>query len=272
MSSAGRAPARDDDLNAAPRSLLDSDRTSTPSVSLRRSGWNQPRIPWLTDAIVRYRRWLLVLSVVPFLLGFNGRWRIGLDSSIYRGLASSLLHGRGYHFGEFGTHQIYPGLPVMLAGLDRIFGEHVFRPVAPLVVILTMALLTLWVTYHLIGRHYPAWIAVTVTCGVALNWKFLQLSNELLTDVPFLLGLMMSLLGWDLLRAAQSKPQRTRAVALLVLGLLLAGSMRPTFWILAGAWTLVCMWGVARGPNRRFHGTCLIILLAVWALIIAVDP
>jgi len=44
---------------------------------------------------------------------------MGLDSSIYRGLARSLASGQGYHFGEFGTHQIYPGLPVLLAGSRR---------------------------------------------------------------------------------------------------------------------------------------------------------
>ena len=49
--------------SAAPRSVLDSDHTSTHYASVHRSGWNQPKIPWLTDTIARYRRWLIALSV-----------------------------------------------------------------------------------------------------------------------------------------------------------------------------------------------------------------
>src|SRR5436190_15920374 len=92
-------------------------------ISLR-----QPKIPWLTDLIVRYRWLLFGLCLLPYIISFNGRWRIGLDSSIYRGLARSISSGRGYHFGEFGTHQIYPGLPLLLAGVNKIAGENFFRP------------------------------------------------------------------------------------------------------------------------------------------------
>src|SRR4051812_28803588 len=88
--------------------------SAKPSPIIGRGGSNtarlrQPEIPWLRNAITKYRRWLLGLSVLPFIISFNGRWRVGLDSSIYRGLARSIAMGRGYHFGEFGTHQIYPG-------------------------------------------------------------------------------------------------------------------------------------------------------------------
>ena len=54
-------------------------------------------------------------------------------------------------------------------------------------------------------------------------------------------------------------------------GLLLAGSMRPTFWVLALAWGTVCVWGVLRGPRRRLYATCLILLLATWATVQAID-
>src|SRR5256885_6517283 len=45
--------------------------------------------------------------------------------------------------------------------------------------------------------HYPRWIAVCVAVGLAINGSFLILATELLTDVPFLFGLMLALYGWE---------------------------------------------------------------------------
>ena len=166
-------------------------------------------MPWVTDGLIRHRKLAIGASLIPIIISFNGRWRMGLDSSIYRGLARSIATGHGYHFGEFGTHQIYPGLPVLLAALTEIFGEHVFRPVAPLLLMVTMSLLTLVLIYQLIGRHYPKWMAICVTVFMATNFWFVKLSHEVLTDIPFLLGSMATLLGWDLLKSAE----QTKAIA-----------------------------------------------------------
>ena len=116
--------------------------------------------------------------------------RIGLDSSIYRGLAHNLATGNGYTFGESASHMVYPGLPFLLAGIDRYLHDSIFTPIIPLLVILTCSILILILTYKLVRLSFPEWIAVAVTCGVGLNQKFLQLSNEILTDIPFLLGVM----------------------------------------------------------------------------------
>ena len=95
-----------------------------PTLDYRRPGASpiihEPIIPWVTDAIVKHRKLIIALSLIPMIVSFNGRWRMGLDSSIYRGLARSIANGRGYSFGEFGTHQVYPGLPVLLAGVTKI--------------------------------------------------------------------------------------------------------------------------------------------------------
>jgi len=47
--------------------------------------------------------------------------------------------------------------------------------------------------------------------------------------------------------------------------------MRPTFWILAVAWGLVCLWGLVRGP-RRFYATCLLLVLLVGVSFFFLDP
>jgi hypothetical protein len=37
-------------------------------------------------------------------------------------LGHSLATGQGYTFGEFGSKQVYPGLPLLLAWLEKVFG------------------------------------------------------------------------------------------------------------------------------------------------------
>jgi hypothetical protein len=225
----------------------------------------------VTDAIVRYRKFFFFGIALLYVISFNGRWRLGLDSSVYRGLGHSLATGKGYTFGETASHQSYPGLPVVLAGIERFISDSVFTPIAPLLFMLSCSVLTLFVTYRLIKLHFPEWIAVAVTCGVGVNQKFLQLSNEILTDIPFLLGVVTALYGWSLLRLATDRRRIARALGLLVAGLLLAAMMRPTFWIVACAWVLVCVFGLITGP-RKFYGLALLILLIVWTLFYALDP
>src|SRR4051812_35865801 len=102
--------------------------------------------------IERFATPLFVLVALLYLISFNGRWRIGLDSANYRGLANSLATGGGYHFGDWAGRNIYPGFPLLLAGLQRAFGTSA---VAPCIVLLIMSMLTMVVTYRLIRLHYP---------------------------------------------------------------------------------------------------------------------
>ena len=241
----------------------------------------------LTEGIARYRHYFFGFLALLYLISFNGQWRIGHDSSIYRGLAANLAVGEGYVFGEWATHQAYPGLPYLLAGIHKICGTDIeplrqqgalafvgprLDTTVSVLVILAMALLTLVLTYRLIRMHYPQWVAVCITFGLGMNAWFLQLSNSLLTDVPFLLGLVMALYGWELLKRAHTKRAGAAALALIVPGLALAGSMRPMFWVLGLAWTIVCVWSLVRGDRRRFHLVSLAVLLAVWAMLVVFDP
>ena len=77
-----------------------------------------------------------------------------------RGLAANLAAGKGYQFGEFGTHQVYPGLPVLLAGVQILTHESVFRPFASLLLMgIATFLVALVPTYQRIG----IWGAVILT-------------------------------------------------------------------------------------------------------------
>ncbi|WP_428936768.1 hypothetical protein [Fontivita pretiosa] len=241
----------------------------------------------VTDAIVRHRKVLYAYVAFLLIISFNGRWRVGLDSSHYRGLAANIAAGRGYVFGSWASGQVYPGFPYLLAGIEVLLGPRDRTPSAAqqqrilgpslvttssVLLVLLMAAGTLLVTYRLIGLHYPPWVAITITCLLGSNALFIQHAHELLTDMPFLLGVVTALYGWDRLQLAAERSGRIGALAIATLGLLLAASMRPTFLIVAACWGLVCLWALIRGPRRRFYAICLAVLIGVWAVMFAIDP
>ena len=75
-----------------------------------------------------------------YVAAFNGQWRIGPDSALYRQLGHNIAVGRGYVFhGQLHDHA-YPGLPLLLAGCEKAFGQS---PLPPLILMLVMAACTL---------------------------------------------------------------------------------------------------------------------------------
>jgi hypothetical protein len=233
-----------------------------------------PQSP-LTEWIVSHRRHLYVGLFIFYLFAFNGQWRVGRDSALYRGLGHSLATGKGYTFGEFGSRQIYPGLPLLLAGLEKVFGSTAW-PAIVMMHLLSWACII--VTYKLVRLRFPYWFAITVAVLMAFNGWYMELTNEIRDDLPFLLGMMTALYGWERLRIAvlndQSRDRKTivRSIAFLLIGLALAAVMRPTFWILAIGWVMVCAWGLVTGPRRRFYAVCLGTLLIVWFAVAMLDP
>jgi hypothetical protein len=223
----------------------------------------------ITRLIARCDKILWLYIALLYLICFNGQWRIGLDSANYRGLADSIAGGRGYTFGEWAPHNVYPGFPLLLAALQKAFGSGAL---APCMSMLVMSAMTMVVTYRLIRLHYPKWIAVTVTFGLATNSWYLQQSSELMTDVPFLLGVVTGLYGWDLLQRREGP--RARAIAILCIGLIIAATTRPTFLILVAAWGLACTWGLVRerGARKRFYAIALGVMFSVWIAFVALDP
>src|ERR671912_412063 len=166
-----------------------------------------PQIPGDTDLpltrwIVQHRVHIFVAAAICYLLAFNGAWRVGRDSALYRGLAHSLATGKGYHFTDFSARQIYPGLPVLLAGLEKVFGQ---RDWPPIVMMHLFSLGCLIVTYRLVRLRFPQWGAIAVAACTAMNSWFLELTNEIRDDVPFLFGMLLALYGWEPLRVAQEK-------------------------------------------------------------------
>jgi hypothetical protein len=237
----------------------------------------------LTRGIVKNRHIFWIVLAVFYLLAFNGQWRVGRVFELYSGLCDSLATGNGYTFVVFGSRRVHPGLPVVLATFQKCFGRS---DLPPILFMNAVALGCLIVTYKLVELRFPPWVAVIVTFAVGINGWFMELAQEMLADLPFLLGMLAALYGWERLRVALAldgsspptqaspppagPPRRGSIVSPLiyvVAGLVLAAVMRPTFWILALAWVMVCAWGVVTSPRRRFYAIGLLLPVIAWILV-----
>src|SRR5438128_394061 len=150
--------------------------TSTPSVILPPS-----TVPTPTHAPPPYRnlvieltvRWKWAFFMLVAVLQFsawNGYWRMSRDSALYRGVAQNLAKGKGYTFRGDTERHAFPGLPLLLAGIDRVFpSKNPLEPKQALLTIFAMGLATLLIIYRLIRLHFDEWLAVAVTCGVGVN-------------------------------------------------------------------------------------------------------
>ena len=222
-----------------------------------------------------------MLVAVLFVAAFNGQWRIGRDSAAYRGLGRQLAATGEYTFRDRAGAALYsdqqdiryPGMPLMLAAIEKVFGRRDWPAV---LAVTLMALATLVLTYRLMRPVVPGWLAIAVVFGMGANGRFLEHSNEILSDVPFLLGVVVSLLAFDRLSRSRDARSRAQLLAMLVGGLILAAAMRPTFWVLAVALVATCVWGLLRpthagelrddGVARRSRRMACLLTLGVLAI------
>jgi hypothetical protein len=223
--------------------------------------------------VVKLRWPIFVLVGLILLAAHNGNWRLGRDSSLYRAVADNLASGRGYTFRGQREHHIYPGLPYLLAGIDKIFGrQDPIHPRAALWVMFAISILTLVVVYQLVKTYFPPWIAVAVTTGVGINHEFLQQTHELMTDLPFLFGVCTTLLGIARLPKATTKAQRAIFIIVTLAGAMITVTMRPTFWALLLAFIGACFIGMLHSRRRMIYLAGLVVAVALVLTWIAVDP
>src|SRR5437016_2721388 len=152
--------------------------------------------------IPRWRWAFFALVGLLMVLAFNGQWRVGRDSAAYRGLSHQLVTQGRYQFRDRSSGAAadqqdirYPGMPRLLAVVERAFGRS---DVAADLLVGIFAVLTLLLTYRLTrsSPSLPAWLAVAVVFGMGTNGRFLEHANEVLSDVPFLATVVLSLLAF----------------------------------------------------------------------------
>ena len=218
------------------------------------------------------RRWVWLGIFAVYAAGFNGQWRITPDSVEYATRARLLAEGRGPAVtggdpSNPETSSFYrqrnPGLPRLIAAGFRLFGADDFRP-AVLAIWLT-GLGALGLTYWLFSLHADRRTALVVTALVAVSRLFYQHAFELLTDMPFLAGLLLFLVGYE--RSWRGCRHAGWNWILMATGVAVMGAFRSVALVFLAALAVNVLWYVVRGPKRLPH---LAIGLAMIAVVLAV--
>lgn len=241
-----------------------SDSTQPASISRVRPLGNADSTPlcdYSLTLVERHWRWLLVGILLVQLLGFNGQWRVERDSALYLSTGRSLAEGRGYTYRGQPNHLIFPGLPYTIDAVFRMVQDQRRVAFPLLVVMLLMGWATLGLTYRLFYLYAGHSTAIVMTLGVGLTRLFYRYCFEILSDLPFLLGVMAFLAGYEAIvhrpHREEGSPYRPRwyDYALLVAGLTLAISMRIVVWVVLGAIVVsVVMRVIGRRAGKREIG------------------
>jgi hypothetical protein len=224
----------------------------------------------------QYRKPLLIVLVLFYFCGFNGQWQLGPDSALYLSLARNIALGRGYTYHGIPHTMVYPGLPYALALFFKLFRSTSAAIVAADVLMLLCGFGVLAATYRLVLLAFGRPSAVMVTLGLGITREFYRYCFEILTDMPFLLGVTLFLAGQEAI--FQSQAQIHRKIrwfdwAFLIGGLGIAISTRPNMIGLLLVWISSILWSAIRNKNARPMAilmTC--IGLLVTALFVHFDP
>lgn len=228
----------------------------------------------------RHRHKLMIALIFVYLFGFNAQWRIEPDSALYLTVGRNLAQGQGYTYHGQRHHLAFPGLPLLFSAVFKLFGTHTLVPA--LVIMLLIGAATLALTYRLFLLYAGRPTAVLLTFGLGISRLFYRYCFELLSDMPFLLGVMAFLVGFEAIFYRRSRdhdedqrPARARWFdwLLLVSGWLIAVAMRPSMWALLAAVVLALGWSAIRCPIRRPWALALIAaVLAAGATFWMLDP
>lgn len=144
----------------------------------------------LARAPVR-RSYLLAATavlIIVHLAGVAGQWHPTPDSAIYLGLGRSLAEGEGYRFNGQ-THTTFPpGLPGILAVLQRTFGEGYW---APNLFTALCGLGALVAAHRAMRRLASREVALAVVLATGLCFPYYSASHRILSEAPFTLAFWM---------------------------------------------------------------------------------
>lgn len=230
---------------------------------------DKPVMDQALEVLDRYRWVFFGFIIVIYLAGFNGQWRVGADSALYVSLGRNLATGQGYTYQGEPHTWVEPGLPLLIAASFKVFGVDVLWPVN--LIMLGLGLLSLFLIYQLFKLHAGRPVAVMITCLTAITEIFFQYVYEIRTDIPFFVGLLTFLLGYERLFAERIHHE-WQAWLLMIVGLWGMMLFRPVVMTFLGALFAACAWQVIRGPRRLRHVGVAVLAVACVLAFRAVDP
>jgi 4-amino-4-deoxy-L-arabinose transferase-like glycosyltransferase len=190
--------------------------------------------------------WASLIVVLVYLLGVTDQWWPTPDSALYLGLGRSLAAGDGYRFNGQPHNHVAPGLPLLLAGIERLVGPRFWAfNLAMCVVGLGAAV----VIYRVLTGAARPDLAALLALATAASYSFYAEAHRILTDMPFVLLFWTTV--WACLRACGGRWVWLVAVGVLsVLGLVVRIPGLVAFAALAVA--LMLQWRSKPGRPRAF--------------------
>jgi hypothetical protein len=238
---------------------------------------------WLGAQIERHWRWPAGFLLLIYLVSFNGQWRAEPDSALYLCVARNIAAGRGYTYHGSVETLAYPGLPLLLAATFKLFGSDTLWPAN--LVMLAMGVISLALTFRMTRLFAGRRTAIIVTLGLAATKLFYRYCFQIMTDMPFLAGVLAVLCGFEALFGPQSSWSVTPSSspdtahrgkwydwALIVVGLIDVVTMRPamlTFVPVVIVVAIVTAW--RRGFAWPVVGMVTLLLAGV-AMFFMLDP
>lgn len=120
---------------------------------------------------------------IVYLLTLNENWNPTWDSAIYITLGKSLISGDGFKYMGY-PHTKYPPIfPLLLSPIIGLFGDNFFLM---RLVIVVMALGSVWLTYVLIKRiSNDKFLAIFVMLSTAVSYPLFFECTRILSDIPY---------------------------------------------------------------------------------------
>lgn len=233
----------------------------------------------LLSWVDRRRKWVFAGLVLLYAVSFTGRWRVAPDSALAMSLGRSLSEGAGFVYHGRPHKWVEPGLPWAVAASFRAFGPESYPPLAVFVLACGVSALALAYQFfrHQVGR--PG--AVLLTALLAVTETFYRYCYQIVTDMPFFVGLVAALLAYERLTqpvrdVSGDGPDRPGGKwwdwVILAVATLVMNAFRPTVITFVGALAVATAWRLLRGPNRVRHTLIFAVVVASMLAFRLTDP
>jgi hypothetical protein len=237
----------------------------------------EPLSSRLLGLVDRRRWWLFGAVTLLYAASFTGRWRVAPDTALYMELGRNLSEGKGFTYHGVHHNWYEPGLPYTIAASFHWFGEGNYVPLT--LFMLACGVVSLWLTYHLFRLHAGRPTAVLMTLLLAITETFYRYCFQIVTDPPFLVGILSFLVGYEALARPDEPEGRAGSrrgpwwgwVAIAV-GTLVMVAYRPTIITFLGALGVATLYQLVRGPRRTRHVLIMVLTLACVFAFRKADP
>ena len=246
---------------------------AVPGESISISGVGRRWSGVVADWIFAHRQAAWALVLLSYFAAYNGQWQMTPDSALYLSLGRNIATGKGYTYNGAPHDMVYPGLPYVLAGLYRILGSDAKVIAAADFLILVAGLLLIGATFRMVRLAFDRTTAHVVALGLAGVHELYRYCYTILTDIPFLLGVMAFLAGHEAIFGKPDRRGRWYDWGLLLVGLIVAIAMRPNMIGLLAVWMGVLVWTAVRERAHRAAALWAIGLAAgLGLLFVLLDP